>query len=85
MSHSGIPGPIGLSSKDGAQYTPYELGWNAASRDAHPSIGGLTLENLESNGWIDGYLAYIRAYLETERMELRQSYNRLAAVRSEQT
>ena len=76
MSHIGIPGQIGLSSKEGSQYTPYELGWNAASQNGAHTIGGLTLENLDSMGWIDGYLAYVRACLETERVELRLELER---------
>jgi len=75
MSHIGIPGPIGVSGKGDDKYSPYDLGWNTASSNFHP-ITGLTLENLDSRGWIEGYLAYVRAYLETEKIELRRALER---------
>ena len=73
MSHIGLPGAIGLSSKPGDAYTPYDLGWNAACKSAaHVCVAGVTLTDLNSRGWIEGYLAYVRECLETERIELRR-------------
>jgi len=74
MSYIGSPGPIGLSGKDDDKYTPYDLGWNTAFEDFHPTK--LTLKNLESRGWIDGYLAYIREYFNTEKTELNPLFSR---------
>lgn len=72
MSHSGIPGPIGLRGGDKFyELSAFERGWNEAFKSQHP-FNYPPLEDLDSLGWIEGYVAYVRSCLETEREELRR-------------
>ena len=73
----GLPGAVGLPGVERTGYTNFEKGWNKACSDSlHSHISNIPLENLESFGFVEGYLAYVRAILETRTLDLRDELNR---------
>ena len=81
MSFRGLPGHCGLPGAGipCQEHSPYEKGWNQAADDSLQikiKIDNISLQDLESFGFINGYLAYINEILHNRTLDLRDDLSK---------